>query len=103
MAGASEEFDPVDGLEQRSIIRMMTALEIIEHAQTLPEEEQIEIVRTISQKLSNAGLNDLRKTEHSEIEKVLTARLKDDCVPVPPNLEERVFKRAADIIAQVDG
>jgi hypothetical protein len=94
---------PVDDFEQRSIIRMMTALEIIEHAQALPEEEQIEIVRTISQKLSNAGINDLRKTEHSEIEKVLTARLEDDCVPISPNLEERVFERAADTSAQVDG
>lgn len=82
---------------------MMTASEIIEQARELPEEEQLEIVVTISQQLSKGVGDDLTQSERDHIDRVLLERAQDECVAVPSDLEARVFRRAGEINAQVNG
>ena len=52
----------------------MTALEIIEKARELPKEEQIEIVKTISEELSNVSEPLLAEDEERHVERVLLER-----------------------------
>lgn len=65
---------PVDGLLQNGILYQMTALEIIEKARELPEDEQMEIVKTISKDLSNDSESLLSEDEECLVENVLLER-----------------------------
>ena len=69
----------------------MTALEIFEKARELPKEEQLEIVKTISEGLSNVSEPLLTEDEESHVESVLLERSSGPFEqPTKPEFDARV-------------